>query len=86
MINFYIWAILGIISIILLIVFWRGRNAVWGSLTAGIIIGFIIAIVYVFRGDGFSWFIIGKAAIIGTMAGFAAELLGMVSDYFKNKK
>jgi len=76
-----IWIILGIISIILLVVYFRrGRNAVWGGLTAGAVIGLIIALF-----SGFNWYIVGKGAISGTMIGFAAELLGMLSDYLRKK-
>ncbi len=79
------WPTLGIISIILLIVFWGRRNAVWGGFTLGIVIGFIITIFYFFKGDGFSWFIIAKGGILGTMAGLVAELLGKISDKIRNK-
>jgi uncharacterized membrane protein len=76
-----LWTFLGIASIILLaIYFWRGRNAVWSGFTAGIIIGFIIALF-----SGFKWYIVGKGAILGTMIGFVAELLGMLSDFLKRK-
>jgi cell shape-determining protein MreD len=86
MVNFNIWIILGISSLILLIVYWRSRNAVWGGLTIGIILGLIIAIIYFFRGHVFSWYIIGKGAIIGTIVGFGAELLGKLSDFIKRRK
>jgi len=86
MANLNIWIILGIIAIILLIIYWRSRNAVWGGLTIGIILGLIIAIFYLFRGHGFSWYIIGKGATIGTIVGFGAELLGKISDFIRKKK
>lgn len=72
-----IWTILGVLSIILLIDYFRTKNAVWGGFTGGIIVGIIINIF----GKGFSWFTIGKAAIIGTLIGFAAELLGKIADH-----
>lgn len=81
-----IWKILGIITAVLLIVFCRRRSAVWGGLTLGVIIGFIVAIFFVFKGSGFNWYIIGKGAIAGTILGFIAELLGMASDFIKKKK
>jgi len=86
MTNFDIWKILGIITIVLLIVFWRRRNAVWGGLTIGVIIGFIVAIFFVFKSGGFDWFIIGKGAISGAIIGFFAELLGMFSDFIKKRR
>ena len=86
MVNINIWTIFGVITIILLILFWRKRNAVWGGLTIGIIIGFIVAILYLSKGSGFNWFVIGKGAILGTMAGFIAELLGKISDLIKKRE
>jgi len=85
MINFDIWIVLGIITVILLIIYWKKRNAVWGGLTIGIILGLIVAIFYFFKGNEFSWFIIGKGAILGTMIGFVVELLGKTSSFFKKK-
>jgi len=86
MINSNIWIILGIVAIVLLIIYWRSRNAVWGGLTIGIIAGFIIAIFFIFKGNEFPWYIIGKVAVSGVMIGFAAELLGKLSDFIKRKK
>jgi hypothetical protein len=80
-----IWVLLGFIAIILLAAYWNNRNSVWGGLTLGIAIGFVVAIFIVFRGKGFDWHIIGKIAIVGTLLGFVAELLGMASDYLKSK-
>ncbi|MCK5050441.1 MAG: hypothetical protein KAS53_01785 [Candidatus Cloacimonetes bacterium] len=80
-----IWEILGIISIISLIVSWRKRNAIWGGLTFGAFIGLIIAIFYVFSGNGFNWKIIAKGSIIGILLGVFAELLGKIADGFKRK-
>ncbi len=81
-----IWIILGIISVILLIVFWRRRNAVWGGLTVGIVIGFIVALFFTFKGRGFDGYIVVKGAILGTIVGLMAELLGRVSDLIKKRK
>jgi len=72
------WIILGIVSVILLIVFWRNKNAVWGGLTLGFIVGLIIALTYLFKGNGFSYMILIKGAILGVIAGSIAELLGLV--------
>lgn len=80
-----IWILLGIVAAILLGVFWNRRNAVWGGLTLGIAGGFISAIFFTFRDNGFEWYIIGKIAIAGTLLGFIAELIGRVSDYLKRK-
>ena len=76
-----IWIILGIASIVLLAIYFRVRNAVWGGFTVGIIIGLIIALF-----SEFNWYIVGKGAISGVMIGFAAELLGKISDFIKQRK
>jgi presenilin-like A22 family membrane protease len=79
------WKILGIISVVLLLVFWKKRSAVWGGLFSGAIVGLIVAIYFVIRGRGFDWLIIGKGAIVGTLLGFIAELLGKAADLVKRK-
>ena len=76
-----IWIILGIATLILLIVYWRKRSAVWGGFTAGLIIGLIVTFF-----SGFDWYIVGKGAVSGTIVGFGAELLGKVSDKIRGKK
>lgn len=48
------WKILAVIAVILSIVYFRrGRNAVGGGLTIGVIIGLIIAVVLASMGKGF---------------------------------
>lgn len=76
-----IWIILGAVSVVLLAVYWSKRNAVWGGLTIGIIIGLVAALF-----SDFSWWIVGKGAISGTIIGFGAELLGKVSDKMRSKR
>lgn len=79
------WIIFGILAVILLAVYWNRRNAVWGGLTLGIIAGFIAAIFFAFKGGGFTFSIVGKFAVVGTLMGFITELLGKVSDRLKRK-
>ncbi len=76
-----IWTILGIVTPILLVVYWERRNAVWGGFTIGIIVGFVIALF-----SGFDWYTVGKGAVSGTMVGFGAELLGKLYDKIRNRK
>lgn len=76
-----IWTILGAISVVLLFVYWGGRNAVWGGLTIGAVVGVTIALF-----SGFDWYIVGKDAISGTVIGFGAELLGKFSDKMRGRK
>ena len=60
-----IWIVLVIASVILLIIYRGSRNAVWGGFNLGIIIGIIIAVFYLFKGNDFDWIIIGKGMISG---------------------
>lgn len=70
-----IWVLLGIASVVLLAIYFkRKRNSLWGGLTIGAIIGFVIALF-----SGFNWFAVGKGAVVGTLAGFIAELLEKLS-------
>lgn len=79
MITFTIWTILGSIGIILLLVYFKTKNAVWGGFTLGLIVGIVIAII---RSDNLY---IVKTAIVGTILGFIAELLGILSNRIKNR-
>lgn len=83
--NFNIWTIFAIISVISLLSFWWKHNAVWGGLTIGIIVGLIISLIMMFKGNGFDWLVVGKAAIVGTIAGLVAELLGKAGNFLKHR-
>ena len=76
-----VWTILGILTPILLVLYWQKRGAVWGGFTIGIIIGLIVALF-----SGFDWYIVGKGAVSGTVIGFVAEMLGKISDLVKKKQ
>ena len=65
--------ILAIIAGVLLIIFWGGRNAVWGGATLGVIVGLIVAVV---SGD---WGLLALIFAIGTFAGTFFELIGRLS-------
>jgi hypothetical protein len=43
-------------------------------MTMGAVVGLIIAIIFAISGHGFPWLTVGKGAIVGTLAGFLAEL------------
>lgn len=81
-----IWKILAIISIAGLIIYRKKKNAVWGGFTAGLIIGFIIALIYLIKGDGFQLKIIAKGIVIGSLCGIVTEILGLLSDKLKRKQ
>jgi uncharacterized membrane protein len=75
------WMFLYIVATIsLLIYFFKGPNAVWGTATVGLIVGIIIAIF-----SGFTWLTIIKSMVIGVLLGVAFESLGSISDRMKNK-
>jgi len=81
------WKVLGVIAVILLIInFRKGQNSVWGGLTLGVIVGFIIAVILAFMGKGFNWDVILRAITVGTIVGFLADLLGEVPKLFKGNK
>jgi 4-hydroxybenzoate polyprenyltransferase len=82
-----IWIILGIIAIISLVIYGRKRSAVWGGFTIGIVIGLMLGIISLFTGREIGWMsAIIRGAILGTIAGLFAELLGKAGDHFRKKE
>lgn len=80
------WRVLGVIAIILLIInFRKGQNSVWGGLSLGVIVGFIIAVILALMGKGFNWLVILRAIIVGIIVGFLADLLGEVPKLLKRR-
>ena len=59
--------VLTVIAIILLVLHWKGPNAVWGGATLGVIVGLIIALVV---GD---WGLLALSFAVGTFAGTLFE-------------
>lgn len=80
------WIVLAVVAGLSLIVFWTGKNAVWGGMSIGLVVGLIIALVYAISGSGFHWTIIGKGAVIGTLAGLVSELVWRVANRGKVPK
>lgn len=72
-------------AVVLLIIFWRKRNAVWSGLMIGIAVGIMITLFYLFKGNKFDWFILGKNTIVGIILGFIAELLGKIYDEIRGR-
>jgi len=58
--NINIWIILAILAAGALIIFWKSKNAIWGGLTLGGIVGLIVAIVFLFIDKSFPWSFIYK--------------------------
>jgi len=75
-----IWLILGVASIVILLKYFRTRNAVWGGLTAGVLIGLVWSF---FREEGFTIIFVAKSAIVGILVGFVFELLGNLGNRLK---
>jgi hypothetical protein len=48
-----VWYTLGIIALVLLVIYWKGRNAVWGGLTLGVIVGIVVTIISDVIGNSF---------------------------------
>jgi hypothetical protein len=65
--------ILAIIAGILLILHWKGPNAVWGGATLGAIVGLIVALV---KSD---WSMLAFIFAIGTFAGTLFEWIGRLA-------
>jgi len=81
-----LWSILATASVLLLIVYFhKGKNAVWGGLTLGIVASLITIVFSAFKQKSFNWPIVGKVIIFGVIIGFIAELLGKFSDLVKKK-
>jgi len=75
-----IWTILGIAAIICLIIsFFIGKNAIWGGLTMGIIVGLIVAIIYWIAGNGFNWELLKKILTVAILAGAFFEVVERLS-------
>ncbi len=77
----FIWIILGLGAVVILALYFKRRNSVWGGLTGGIITGILISVF-----SNLDWYLIAKAAIIGTFIGLGAELLGKGSDKLSPEK
>jgi len=74
--------ILIVISVILLVLFFFGRrNAVWGGATFGLVVGIIVGLIMRDFLNVLKW-----GFVIGTLAGFGAELLGMFGDFLKRRQ
>jgi hypothetical protein len=71
--------IMAIVAGVLLLVFWRGRSAVWGGATIGAIVGLILALV---KGD---WSLLALSFAVGTFVGLGAEGLGQLSDKLRRR-
>ena len=65
--------VMTVVAIILLVLHWKGPNAVWGGATLGVIVGLIIALV---TGD---WGLLALSFAVGTFAGTLFEWVGRLA-------
>lgn len=75
-----VWNILGVAGIVLLIIFWGKKNAVWGGLMMGVILGILIALGFLFKNSQFDWILVQKITTILVWLGFFSEMLGKFAD------
>lgn len=66
-----------VIAIVLLILYWRGPNAVWGGATLGIITGFIVALITK------DWSRMALIFSAGTFIGTFFEWIGRLASKWK---
>lgn len=71
--------IMAIVAGILLAVFWRGRNAVWGGATIGAIVGLILALVR------HNWGLLALSFAIGTFVGLGIEGIWRLGQRVRNR-
>jgi hypothetical protein len=62
-----------VVAVILLLLHWKGTNAVWGGATLGVIVGLIVALVTV------DWSQLALIFAIGTFAGILFEWVGRLA-------
>jgi hypothetical protein len=79
--GFSIWQILGVSSIIILFLSWGSRNAIWGGMTGGGLVGIAAAF---FKEGKYDWFYVAKFAIVGLLIGLFFELASYVANKFKS--
>jgi len=71
--------ILAIIAGVLLLLHWKGPNAVWGGALLGAIVGLVIALI-----NG-NWGLMALSFAYGTFAGTVFEWIGRIANKFRNR-
>jgi hypothetical protein len=72
--------VMTVIAVILLVLHWKGPNAVWGGATLGVIVGLIVALV---TGN---WGWLARIFAVSTYAGTLFEWLGRLGDWLKQRR
>ena len=68
-----IWNAVYLFAALLLVVFWRSKNSVWGTFTLGIVAGIITACILYFFYGSFAWIIGARIACIAAILGGLLE-------------
>ena len=71
--------IMVVVAIILLVLHWKGPNAVWGGATLGVIVGLIAALI---TGD---WSLLASILFVGTIGGVIFEWVGRLANRLRQK-
>jgi len=71
--------ILAIVAGVLLLLHWKGPNAVWGGALLGAIVGLILAII---NGD---WGLMALIFALGTFAGTFFEWIHRIANRFRGR-
>jgi uncharacterized protein YacL len=75
-----VWNILGLLAILTLALsFFKGKNAVWGTATLGLVIALIVGVIGWFKKTGFNWSAFKQVMIIAVLLGAVFEIFGMLS-------
>lgn len=73
------WTTIIFVLIIILIIYWKGLNAVWIRLTIGLAAGSIIYVVFFMHGDIFSLTNLARSMGIGIFISFLFETIEQIS-------
>lgn len=74
-----IWTGLGIVALACLLIFAKGKNAVWGGCTIGAVLGLVAAGVGRFLRGTFSWVLVGRVTICFVLLGAILEVASKLS-------
>ena len=77
------WTTIIFILIIILIIYWKGLNAVWIRLVIGLVAGSIIYVIFFMDGDFFSLTNLARSMGIGIFISFLFETIGEISKIKK---
>lgn len=68
-----------VIAVILLVLHWKGPNAVWGGATLGTVVGVVLGFI---NGD---WSLLAVSFAYGTFAGTVFEWIGRLTGRWRRE-